>query len=192
MFYIQGDFNFEDPTWKTISFSAKDLISRLLSVEPYKRPTASDLLKHPWVIGDSAKEELMDSEVVTKLQRFNARRKLRAAAIASVLSSKVALRTKKLKSLLGSNDLTTEEIENLRLHFKRICANGETATLLEFEEVLKALKMDSLIPLASRVFDLFDNNHDGNVDMREILCGLSSLRNSRGEEALRLCFQVRS
>lgn len=159
MFYIQGDFNFENPTWKTISLSAKDLISRLLSVETYKRPTASDvwlmsiciiflwlywtmvmsynffyiiclfslidlickqLLKHPWVIGDSAKEELMDSEVVTKLQRFNARRKLRAAAIASVLSSKVALRTKRLKSLLGSNDLTTEEIENLRLHFKRM------------------------------------------------------------------------
>ncbi|XP_065040266.1 calcium and calcium/calmodulin-dependent serine/threonine-protein kinase-like [Musa acuminata AAA Group] len=187
---LAGDFNFEDPTWKTISFSAKDLISRLLSVETYKRPTASDLLKHPWVIGDSAKEELMDSEVVTKLQRFNARRKLRAAAIASVLSSKVALRTKRLKSLLGSNDLTTEEIENLRLHFKRICANGENATLSEFEEVLKALKMDSLIPLASRVFDLFDNNRDGNVDMREILCGLSSLRNSRGEEALRLCFQM--
>lgn len=50
--------------------------------------------------------------------------------------------------------------------------------------------MDALIPLAPRVFDLFDNNRDGTVDMREILCGLSSLRNSRGDDALRLCFQV--
>ncbi|XP_042429941.1 calcium and calcium/calmodulin-dependent serine/threonine-protein kinase-like [Zingiber officinale] len=187
---LNGDFNFEDPTWKTISLSAKDLISRLLSVEPYKRPTATDLLKHPWVIGDSARQDLMVPEVVTKLQKFNARRKLRAAAIASVLSSKVALRTKKLKSLLGSHDLTPEELENLRLHFKRICSNGENATLSEFEEVLKAMNMNSLIPLASRVFDLFDNNRDGTVDMREILCGLSSLKNSRGDEALRLCFQM--
>lgn len=70
------------------------------------------------------------------------------------------------------------------------CSNGENATLSEFEEVLKAMKMNSLIPLASRVFDLFDNNRDGTVDMREILCGLSSLKNSRGDEALRLCFQV--
>lgn len=70
------------------------------------------------------------------------------------------------------------------------CANGDNATLSEFEEVLKAMKMDSLIPLAPRVFDLFDNNRDGTVDMREILCGLSSLRNSRGDEALQLCFQV--
>lgn len=53
------------------------------------------------------------------------------------------------------------------------------------------MKMDSLIPLAPRVFDLFDNNRDGTVDMREILCGFSSLRNSRGDDALRLCFQVK-
>lgn len=72
------------------------------------------------------------------------------------------------------------------------CADGENATLTEFEQVLKAMKMDSLIPLAPRVFDLFDNNRDGTVDMREILCGLSSLRNSRGDDALRLCFQVKA
>lgn len=187
---LAGDFSFGDQTWKTISSSAKDLISRLLAVEPYKRPTADELLKHPWVIGDSAKQDLMDAEVVSKLQSFNARRKLRAAAIASVLSSKVMLRTKKLKSLLGYHDLTPEELENLRAHFRRICANGENATLSEFEEVLKAMKMDSLIPLAPRVFDLFDNNRDGTVDMREILCGLSSIKNSRGDDALQLCFQM--
>ena len=70
------------------------------------------------------------------------------------------------------------------------CADGENATLAEFEQVLKAMKIEALIPLAPRVFDLFDNNRDGTVDMREILCGLSSLRNSRGDDALQLCFQV--
>ena len=60
------------------------------------------LLRHPWVIGDCAKQDLMDAEVVSKLQRFNARRKLRAAAIASVLSSKVALRTKEAKEPFGN------------------------------------------------------------------------------------------
>lgn len=187
---LQGEFSFQDHTWKTISSSAKELISRLLSVEPYKRPTASDLLGHPWVIGDCAKQDLMDAEVVSKLQKFNARRKLRAAAIASVLSSKVALRTKRLRNLLGRHDLSSEELDNLRAHFARICADGENATLAEFEQVLKAMKLESLVPLAPRVFDLFDNNRDGTVDMREILCGLSSLRNSRGDDALRLCFQM--
>ncbi|KAM0953929.1 putative calcium/calmodulin-dependent protein kinase CAMK-CAMK1-DCAMKL family [Dioscorea sansibarensis] len=187
---LAGDFSFDEHTWKTITPSAKQLISSLLSVDPFKRPTAKDLLQHTWVIGDSAKQELMDAEVVSKLQSFNARRKLRAAAIASVLSSKVFLRTKKLRSLIGSHDLSTDELENLRLNFKRICADGDNATLPEFEEVLKAMKMDSLIPLAPRVFDLFDNNRDGTVDMRELLCGLSSLKNSQGDEALQICFQM--
>lgn len=76
-------------------------------------------MNHPWVIGDSAKEEEMDAEIVSRLQSFNARRKLRAAAIASVLSSTIFLRrTKKLKNLLGSHDLNEEEIQNLRIHFR--------------------------------------------------------------------------
>ncbi|XVE68510.1 hypothetical protein DITRI_Ditri09bG0073800 [Diplodiscus trichospermus] len=189
---ISGEYNFHERTWKNISSSAKHLISDLLQVDPDRRPSAEQLLAHPWVIGDSAKQEQIDAEVVSRLQSFNARRKLRAAAIASVLSSKVLLRTKKLRTLLGSHDLTKEEIDNLKTNFKKICANGENATLAEFEEVLKAMNMSSLLPLATRIFDLFDSNRDGTIDMREIVCGFSSLRNSKGDDALRLCFEVNS
>lgn len=71
-------------------------------------------------MGDSAKQDQMDAEIVSRLQSFNARRKFRAAAIASVWSSTVFLRTKKLKTLVGSHDLTQEELENLRIHFKEM------------------------------------------------------------------------
>lgn len=52
------------------------------------------------------------------------------------------------------------------------------------------MEMSSLVPLAPRIFDLFDNNRDGTVDMREIIGGFSSLKYSQGDDALRLCFQV--
>ncbi|XP_042514771.1 calcium and calcium/calmodulin-dependent serine/threonine-protein kinase-like isoform X2 [Macadamia integrifolia] len=187
---LAGDFSFKDHTWTTISPSAKQLISRLLSVDPQKRPTAQELLLHPWVIGDSVKQELMDAEIISRLHSFNARRKFRAAGIASLLSSTVMLRTKKLRNLLESHDLTLEELENLRMHFKKIRKDGDIATLSEFEEMLKAMNMSSLLPFARRIFDLFDNNQDGTVDMREILCGFSTLRNSQGDDALHLCFQM--
>lgn len=70
--------------------------------------------------GDQAKEEQMDAEIVSRLQSFNARRKFRAAAMASVLSSSFSLKTKKLKSLVGSYDLKPEELENLRTNFKKM------------------------------------------------------------------------
>lgn len=63
----------------------------------------------------------MDAEIVSRLQSFNARRKLRAAAIASVWSCSIFLRTKKLRSLVGTYyDLKPEELESLREHFKRM------------------------------------------------------------------------
>lgn len=187
---VAGDFNFDEHTWKTVSSSAKHLISSLLAVDPRLRPTANELLLHPWVRGDSAKQEPMDIEIVSRLQSFNARRKFRAAAIASVWGSKIFLRTKKLKSLLGSHDLSKEELVKLQNLFRKICAKGDNATLPEFEEVLKAMNMGSLLPLAPRIFELFDNNRDGTVDMREIICGFSTLRKSQGEDALQFCFQM--
>ena len=55
--------------------------------------------------------------IVTRLQSFNTRNKFCVAAIASVWSSTVFLRRKKLKTLV--HDLTQEELENLRIHFKK-------------------------------------------------------------------------
>ncbi|XP_016538320.2 calcium and calcium/calmodulin-dependent serine/threonine-protein kinase [Capsicum annuum] len=188
---LNGQFSFDEKTWKKISSSAKQLISSLLKVDPNMRPTAQEIVEHAWVRGELAKEEEMDAEIVSRLQSFNARRKFRAAAMASVLSTSFSLRTKKLKKLVGSSyDLKPEELENLSHIFKKICKNGENATLLEFEEVLKAMEMTSLVPLAGRIFDLFDNNRDGTVDMREIIGGFSSLKYSQGDDALRLCFQM--
>ncbi|KAG5626430.1 hypothetical protein H5410_011648 [Solanum commersonii] len=188
---LNGQFSFDEKTWKNISSSAKQLISNLLKVDPNMRPTAQQIVEDAWVRGELAKEEEMDAEIVSRLQSFNARRKFRAAAMASVLSSSFSLRTKKLKKLVGSSyDLKPEELENLSHIFKKICKNGENATLLEFEEVLKAMEMTSLVGLAERIFDLFDNNRDGTVDMREIIGGFSSLKYSQGDDALRLCFQM--
>ncbi|KAL2478125.1 Calcium-dependent protein kinase 3 [Forsythia ovata] len=187
---LNGQFSFYEKTWKIISSSVKHLITSLLKVDPDMRPSAEEILQHPWVTGDLAKQDQMDAEIVSRLKSFNARRKFRAAAMASVLSSSFSLRTKKLKNLVGSYDLKPEELENLSINFKKICKNGDNATLSEFEEVLKAMEMSSLVPLAPRIFDLFDNNRDGTVDMREIIGGFSSLKYSQGDDALRLCFQM--
>jgi calcium-dependent protein kinase len=94
---LNGNFSFYEKTWKGISQSAKNLISSLLTVDPSKRPSAQELLSDPWVKGEKAKDDQMDPEIVSRLQRFNARRKLRAAAIASVWSSTIFLRTKKIE-----------------------------------------------------------------------------------------------
>lgn len=44
----------------------------------------------------------------------------------------------------------------------------------KFQQVLASLNIT--MPNMKRVFQLFDSNKDGTVDMRELICGLTSLR----------------
>ncbi|XP_012892593.1 PREDICTED: serine/threonine-protein kinase DCLK3-like [Dipodomys ordii] len=44
-----GHFEFLAPYWDNISDAAKDLVSRLLVVDPQKRSTAHQVLQHPWI-----------------------------------------------------------------------------------------------------------------------------------------------
>jgi serine/threonine protein kinase len=45
----QGQFNFEDERWDNISEEAKDLIRKLLTVNPHKRATVENVFAHPWM-----------------------------------------------------------------------------------------------------------------------------------------------
>jgi len=45
----QGRFDFPSPYWDDISDPAKNLISRLLTVDPKQRATSEQVLAHPWI-----------------------------------------------------------------------------------------------------------------------------------------------
>lgn len=40
---------YPSPEWDTVTPDAKNLINQMLTVNPAKRVTASDALKHPWI-----------------------------------------------------------------------------------------------------------------------------------------------
>jgi len=45
----RGQYTFLSPWWDSISKSAKDLISHLLTVDPVRRYTIDEFLHHPWI-----------------------------------------------------------------------------------------------------------------------------------------------
>ena len=47
-----GEFEFMSPYWDDISDLAKDLINKLLVVEPTQRLNAEEILAHPWIVGE--------------------------------------------------------------------------------------------------------------------------------------------
>jgi len=73
----KGEFDFPAPYWTDISDSAKDLVRRLLTVDPKGRITAEEVLQHPWVRGTTAKGMTFGSSHTLRLKLLQARRKLK-------------------------------------------------------------------------------------------------------------------
>lgn len=46
----EGDYDLKGEPWQNISERAKDLIRKLLTVNPEKRISARKALKHPWIL----------------------------------------------------------------------------------------------------------------------------------------------
>ncbi|XP_071449784.1 calcium/calmodulin-dependent protein kinase type IV-like isoform X2 [Hetaerina americana] len=99
---IRGDYTFKSSCWDGISESAKDLVSKLLQVDPEKRLTAKEALVHPWVCGETTNQEHMGA-TQKRLREIHARRKFRAATHA-VLATRRAMA---LLSLNGSPKLSS-------------------------------------------------------------------------------------
>uniref|UniRef100_A0A8C6WJG2 calcium/calmodulin-dependent protein kinase n=1 Tax=Neogobius melanostomus TaxID=47308 RepID=A0A8C6WJG2_9GOBI len=73
-----GAYDFPSPEWDTVTPEAKDLINKMLTINPAKRVTATDALKHPWICQRSTVASMMHrQETVECLKKFNARRKLK-------------------------------------------------------------------------------------------------------------------
>ncbi|XP_029445569.1 serine/threonine-protein kinase DCLK3 [Rhinatrema bivittatum] len=71
-----GDFDFLSPYWDSISDAAKDLISRLLVVDPRERYTARQVLRHSWISsGGKANGRNLQREVTLNIERHFADRR---------------------------------------------------------------------------------------------------------------------
>ena len=82
-------FDFPSPEWDTVTDDAKDLIIKLLQIDPRKRFSSEQALSHPWI---SQRERYASTfhrqETVDCLKKFNARRKLKGAIITTMLATR--------------------------------------------------------------------------------------------------------
>ncbi|XP_069932411.1 calcium/calmodulin-dependent protein kinase type II subunit alpha isoform X1 [Oryctolagus cuniculus] len=84
-----GAYDFPSPEWDTVTPEAKDLINKMLTINPSKRITAAEALKHPWISHRSTVASCMHrQETVDCLKKFNARRKLKGAILTTMLATR--------------------------------------------------------------------------------------------------------
>ncbi|XP_046419902.1 calcium/calmodulin-dependent protein kinase type II alpha chain isoform X6 [Neodiprion virginianus] len=84
-----GAYDYPSPEWDTVTTEAKNLINQMLTVNPTKRITASEALKHPWICQRERVASVVHrQETVDCLKKFNARRKLKGAILTTMLATR--------------------------------------------------------------------------------------------------------
>lgn len=96
-----ASFEYDPEDWGHISAQAKDLIDKLLVVQPSQRLTCKQVLKHPWVVaGDLSTSDM--GHMKSNLAKFNARRKLKA-------SMNTVRSTVRMRMLMGAKSASRSE-----------------------------------------------------------------------------------
>ncbi|XP_049860707.1 calcium/calmodulin-dependent protein kinase type II alpha chain isoform X20 [Schistocerca gregaria] len=84
-----GAYDYPSPEWDTVTPEAKNLINQMLTVNPSKRITASEALRHPWICQRERVASVVHrQETVDCLKKFNARRKLKGAILTTMLATR--------------------------------------------------------------------------------------------------------
>ncbi|XP_047010007.1 calcium/calmodulin-dependent protein kinase type II subunit gamma isoform X15 [Ictalurus punctatus] len=171
-----GAYDFPSPEWDTVTPEAKNLINQMLTINPAKRITADQALKHPWVCQRSTVASMMHrQETVECLRKFNARRKLKGAILTTMLVSRnfsvgrqhtspaapttstAALAQEACKSLLNKKSDGVKEPQTTVVHNPADGVKGsmESCNTTE-EEDMKARKQE-IIKITEQLIEAINN-----------------------------------
>ncbi|XP_014881551.1 calcium/calmodulin-dependent protein kinase type II delta chain-like isoform X6 [Poecilia latipinna] len=98
----------------------------MLTINPAKRVTAADALKHPWICQRSTVASMVHrQETVECLKKFNARRKLKGAILTTMLATRnfsaaKSLLNKKTDGVKESSESANTTIEDEDVRGKRL------------------------------------------------------------------------
>lgn len=137
----KGTYNFTSKVWEKISPKAKDLISKLLKVNPKKRIAGNQVMKHPWFNLLKKEEESQLKNVAQSHTSSEMGGVLVDKQILTMLNSKKHLNKFKkevLKVLI--NRLTNQDIINLKEAFNSIDV-GKTG-MITVQELMTAMNQN--------------------------------------------------
>ncbi|XP_047236580.1 calcium/calmodulin-dependent protein kinase (CaM kinase) II beta 1 isoform X12 [Girardinichthys multiradiatus] len=147
-----GAYDFPSPEWDTVTPEAKNLINQMLTINPAKRITAQEALKHPWVCQRSTVASMMHrQETVECLKKFNARRKLKGAILTTMLVSR--------NFSVGSRQ-TTAPASVTAAAAAVAAAAGTTAGLVEQAKTLLNKKADVKEPQTTVIHNPVDRTKE--------------------------------
>nr|GMC47824.1 calcium-dependent protein kinase 29 [Ipomoea batatas] len=170
---LKAQLDLESSPWPSISSSAKDLIRKMLTVDPQKRITAAEALEHPWLKEDGdASDKPIHSAVLIRMRQFRAMNKMKQLAL------KVIAET-----------MPEEEIKGLKEMFNNI--DTDRSGTITYEELKTGLaKLGSKLPESEikQLMDAADVDKSGSIDYIEFITVTMHRHRLESEENLHRAF----
>ncbi|BAU00608.1 hypothetical protein LR48_Vigan401s002600 [Vigna angularis] len=170
---LRGRIDFESDPWPSISSSAKDLVKNMLRVDPKNRPSAVEVLNHPWMREDGASDKPLDIAVLTRMKQFRAMNKLKKVALKVI-----------------AENLSEEEIIGLKEMFKSM--DTDNNGIITFEELKTGLpKLGTKISESEvkQLMEAADVDGNGTIDYIEFITATMHMNRMEREDHLYKAFE---
>ncbi|RCV32094.1 hypothetical protein SETIT_6G230300v2 [Setaria italica] len=171
---LRGGIDFNREPWPRVSAAAKDLVRRMLDADPSTRPTARQVLEHPWLKNaDAAPNVSLGDAVRARLQQFSAMNKFKKKALGVVARS-----------------LPVEELDKYVQMFRLMDKdhNGN----LSLEELMEGLHINGQPvpePEIRMLLEAADTDGNGTLDCDEFVTVSLHLKKKASDEYLASAFR---
>ncbi|KAG2585437.1 calcium-dependent protein kinase 21-like [Panicum virgatum] len=171
---LRGGIDFSREPWPRVSGNAKDLVRRMLDPDPSTRPTARQVLEHPWLKNaDAAPNVSLGDAVRARLQQFSAMNKFKKKALGVVARS-----------------LPVEELDKYVQMF-RLMDKDQNGNL-SLEELMDGLHINGQPVPESEIrmlMEAADTDGNGTLDCDEFVAVSLHLKKMTNDEYLAAAFR---
>ncbi|KAJ9551293.1 hypothetical protein OSB04_015338 [Centaurea solstitialis] len=160
--------------WPSISNNARELVRKMLSVDPKKRPTASDVLKDKWMVENGEDpDNQIDSELLARMKHFKALNEF-----------------KKLALKIIADIIPHEELEGLEAMFRNMDTDeNKVISVEELGSSLARLGSDLSSEEVQLISEAADADGNGCIDYNEFITAMMNFQRFHKKEHLDKAFQ---
>ncbi|KAG0459740.1 hypothetical protein HPP92_022868 [Vanilla planifolia] len=170
---LKGQVDYTSDPWPSLSTDVKELVSSMLQQDPKERPSAAEILKHPWIrIDGNASDEPIDISVIARMKLFKNTNKFKKVALKVI-----------------AENLSEEEIVGLIEIFKSIDIDGSgTITFDELKNGLNKLGTKLSESEVRQLMEAADVDGNGSIDYIEFVTATMHMNRMERENRLYKAF----
>jgi len=169
-----GDYDFPDEEWANVSEDAKDLVRKLICMDPVARLTAAQTMGHTWIKHKAPKaaDRPLQASTLKNMKAFKGQNNLKKAALHVI-----------------AQRLKEDEIKALQEMFKTLDQNNDgTITLQELQEGIS--KTDWIPENMKELMMNMDTDGSGSIDYTEFIAATLDKKQYEQESICWAAFQV--